>query len=116
MFSAINYGTGGTAVPAHDAANAAAAGGANQAVMPVLVTEHQSHTNAVWSTLSSNCDSPFEASRLANQILSNAQFGFESCACAPHVVLGLHLRSAPDASPPPPFPTHQTSSSLARRR
>ena len=46
--------------------------------MPVLLTEHQSHTNGNWNSLASNCDSTFEASRLANQILSQAILGYES--------------------------------------
>ena len=40
----------------------------DKAVMPVLVTEHQSHTNAQWSTYVSNGDNAFEASRLSSQI------------------------------------------------
>ena len=63
----------------HDETGVAASGiSTNLATMPVLVTEHQSHTNGNWNLLSSNCDSPFEASRLANQILSNAILGYES--------------------------------------
>jgi hypothetical protein len=50
----------------------------NVANMPVLLTAHQAHTNDNWNALSSNCDSPFEASRLANQILSQAILGYES--------------------------------------
>ena len=63
----------------HDEAGVASSGiSTNLANMPVLLTEHQSHTNGNWNALSSNCDSTFEASRLANQILSQAVLGFES--------------------------------------
>jgi len=62
----------------HDSTNAVAAGGNNKAVMPILVTEHQSHTNANWNTFVSNGDSFFEASRLANQIVSQMLMGYES--------------------------------------
>ncbi len=69
-----------TAVNAlHDETGVAASGLTTNLVnMPVLLTEHQAHTNGAWNSLSSNCDSPFEASRLANQIISQAVQGFES--------------------------------------
>ena len=63
----------------HDEAGIASSGiSTNLANMPVLLTEHQSHTNGNWNSLASNCDSTFEASRLANQILSQAIMGYES--------------------------------------
>ena len=68
----------------HDAANVVAANAAgtgsqlNKAVMPLLITEHQAHTNAQWSTYMSNGDMGFEASRLASQIVNQAALGFES--------------------------------------
>ena len=46
--------------------------------IPVLTTEHQAHTNSQWNTLVSNGDFPFEASRLANQIISQAAMGYEA--------------------------------------
>ena len=63
----------------HDEAGIGSSGiSTNLANMSILLTEHQSHTNGIWNTLASNCDSTFEASRLANQILSQAILGFES--------------------------------------
>jgi hypothetical protein len=46
--------------------------------VPVLTTEHQSHTNGQWNAYASNTDSPFEASRLANQVISMASAGFDA--------------------------------------
>ena len=57
---------------------AALEGTNNVGFMPVLTTEHQAHTNSQWNTLMSNGDSPFEASRLTNQIISQAALGYES--------------------------------------
>ncbi len=68
-------------VALHDATPAtmaALAGSNNVAFLPVLTTEHQAHTNSQWNTLVSNGDSPFEASRLANQIMSQASLGYEA--------------------------------------
>jgi hypothetical protein len=56
----------------------ALAGTNNLGTIPVLTTEHQSHTNSQWNTLVSNGDFPFEASRLANQIISQAALGYEA--------------------------------------
>ncbi len=78
----------------HDEANVAASGITTNLVnMPVLLTEHQAHTNGNWNSLSSNCDSPFEASRLANQILSQAVLGYESYIFKVRRVLLLALRT-----------------------
>ena len=46
--------------------------------VPVVTTEHQSHTNGQWNGYASTVDSPFEASRLGNQLLSMASGGFDS--------------------------------------
>jgi hypothetical protein len=56
----------------------ALAGTNNVGIIPVLTTEHQAHTNSQWNTLMSNGDAPFEASRLANQIVSQAALGYEA--------------------------------------
>ena len=48
------------------------------AVVPVVTTEHQSHTNGQWNGYASTVDSPFEASRLGNQLLSMASGGLDS--------------------------------------
>jgi hypothetical protein len=56
----------------------ALSGSNNVGFLPVLTTEHQAHTNSQWNTLMSNGDSPFEASRLTNQIMSQAALGYES--------------------------------------
>ena len=41
-------------------------------LLPYAVTEHSSHTTASFSTLNSTYDTPYEASRLAAQILVQA--------------------------------------------
>ena len=46
--------------------------------VPVVTTEHQSHTNGQWNGYASTVDSPFEASRLGNQLLSMASGGLDS--------------------------------------
>ena len=46
--------------------------------VPVVTTEHQAHTNGQWNGYSSTVESPFEASRLGNQLISMASGGFDS--------------------------------------
>lgn len=43
--------------------------------LPIVVTEHQSHTNADWNSIASTSDSDFEASRLGSQLLYLARRG-----------------------------------------
>lgn len=38
--------------------------------IPVIITEHNSHTSSDWSTFNSTPDDTFEASRLASQIIN----------------------------------------------
>lgn len=46
--------------------------------VPVMATEHQSHTNGNWNGYASNTNMPFEASRLASQLINMASGGFDS--------------------------------------
>ena len=46
--------------------------------IPLFTTEHQSHTNGDWNGYNSTVESPFEASRLANQLVSMAAGGYDS--------------------------------------
>ena len=48
------------------------------APLPVIVTEHASHTAASWSSIASTTDTDFEASRLASQLLWASQSGIET--------------------------------------
>ena len=51
--------------------------GSNPAV-PVIITEHQSHTNANWDTFNSTTDSPFEGSRFTNQVILTSINGLDA--------------------------------------
>lgn len=46
--------------------------------LPYAVSEHSAHTTATFSTLNSTYDSPYEASRLAAQIVAQASSGWET--------------------------------------
>ena len=50
----------------------------NQAVLPFMITEHAAHTTADWNTIGTTCDTYFEASRLASQLLYMTQNGWET--------------------------------------
>ena len=60
-------------------ANATALLGSNPAV-PVIITEHQSHTNANWNGFYSTTDSPFEGSRFTNQVILSSVNGLDAYA------------------------------------
>ena len=46
--------------------------------LPVVITEHAAHTAASWDGMQSTAESPFEASRLASQLLRVGSAGFTS--------------------------------------
>ena len=60
-------------------ANATALLGSNPAV-PVIITEHQSHTNDNWNGFYSTTDSPFEGSRFTNQVILSSVNGLDAYA------------------------------------
>ena len=60
-------------------ANATALLGSNPAV-PVIITEHQSHTNDNWNGYPSTTDSPFEGSRFTNQVILSSVNGLDAYA------------------------------------
>ena len=47
---------------------------------PVVITEHQSHTNGDWVSIPTTADNDFEAARLAAQLAATAIAGFETYA------------------------------------
>lgn len=49
-----------------------------QATLPLVVTEHASHTTAAWNALITHGDQDFEASRLGSQLLYMQLQGIET--------------------------------------
>lgn len=50
------------------------------AVLPVMITEHASHTSGDWNSMESNADFNYEATHLAQQVLRSATQGVEAYA------------------------------------
>ena len=50
----------------------------NNSSLPVIITEHNSHTSSDWNTINSTPDDDFEASRLASQIINLIQSNVKS--------------------------------------
>lgn len=93
-FSWHSYGKTGKELQSAAAGAAAMLAGFGLSSLPVYATEHQAATNANWNGFAGNVDSPFMASRLAQQLLWLAGGGYNSygaccvigsrhaCACA----------------------------------
>lgn len=54
------------------------ANGSASAGVPFAVTEHAAHTTAAWNSIDTTADTPFEAARLAGQLVYMAAGGWES--------------------------------------
>ena len=51
--------------------------------IPLVMTEHASHTTGAFATISSTYDTPYEASRLGTQVLFQALGGWDTYATRP---------------------------------
>ena len=77
VYSFHSYGKNGKELAA---AGKAVVAGLSATPVPVIITEHQSHTNAEWDTFPSSTDSPWEGSRFINQVISTSAAGLDAYA------------------------------------